>query len=1263
MKLVALIFVILKLGLFGITQELYGQEPPPPDPIMAPSLYSPLNNSTRVEVWPLMAWERIEGAHTYELQISESNDFSDVLISETGYDGILYRVTSFLTPNTRYYWRVRGIDELENSGLWSLPSSFTTRNTGTVLGWKTYSDGQVETPSGLTNVASIHSNYSFYSALNYDGTLVAWNYQDNDEDDALILNEMELPAEISNVVSVSVGSQSIMAILSDNSVVTWGNNCGGALSVPPDLDDAVAVSLGSCSSLILRADGTVIQLGVDSSSLPDNLNSIIAISAGSHNLALGSNGKVVGWGYNEEGQLNFPEDMDEVIAIGTGDDYSLVLKADGTLVSAGLGSILTNNVASLSDIVSISVGIGHSLALKSDGTLVRVFNPDIEFPFFFDDVYDMSVSEGFGLLLVPYYDFGLNFTLHDTPEATIPFDLSVTISEDSSFEELYGISFKVNIDHPDAVVVSGGPSAGEIWGNNYLDIYVLLEDGKVLDVGITKTDGQAANASGNLLNLSIIASTSGTLSLSITDIVAQDRFGNNLSVFSKSISMEVGLGGLPANVVLISPYDADILTEIWPLFSWKPAENAIIYELQVSDNPHFTSTVISEVVENGNLFRTQDALEPDQTYYWRVIGFNGDGIEGTWSEVNEFRTRNVGFVTGWGSSWEGVLNFPEDLYDVVEIAAGGHHNIVLLEDGTIIGWGNNNVGQVNIPENLSEVVSISSGYNHSLALLRDGTVLGWGANQNNQINIPEGLDSVVSIASGAFHNLALLKDGSVVGWGMNNSGQINVPENLSDVVSITAGYGHSLALISDGTVVAWGYNEDDDGTFSGQATVPAGLSNVRQIAAGLYSTVVLKQDGTLDGFGSSNYGLLNFPSLTQKVVSISSFWGHTLALLEDGTVKSWGNYEYDSEFVVPQDLSNIVSVSAGLEHSLAIISEPEPVQVFPGDTNRDGIVNTVDILNIGLYHAQTGRNNNNPGVTWANVEGYTRRVWDPTSKGGLLPHVDANGDGIINFEDVFAISTNYGKRVDNPEDFNFITTFGKELNSDEIQSDSIFVLAELFENQLIFRFDSEVSVYGIYLNIRFPDQVESVAYVRKSTEIGEGVFELDRFSDNTLDFAVSRFNHTLYVGDGVIARFRLNIENPELDLGSLTINRAVAYLETGKSIPLYFDLPVAPVSTPNDFSDQLPSQTTLRPNYPNPFNPTTVIEYQLASNSNVRLDVFDPLGRRVTTLVNSQVLAGTHSLTFDASRLTSGVYILVMTATDENTGDTKKYIQKMMLLK
>jgi hypothetical protein len=75
-------------------------------------------------------------------------------------------------------------------------------------------------------------------------------------------------------------------------------------------------------------------------------------------------------------------------------------------------------------------------------------------------------------------------------------------------------------------------------------------------------------------------------------------------------------------------------------------------------------------------------------------------------------------------------------------------------------------------------------------------------------------------------------------------------------------------------------------------------------------------------------------------------------------------------------------------------------------------------------------------------------------------------------------------------------------------------------------------------------------------------------------------------------------------------------------------------------------QFSLAQNFPNPFNPATVIGYHLAATRDVQLVVYDLLGREIQTLVSQRQTAGTYSVSFNASRLATGVYFYRLKAGD-----------------
>jgi len=77
-------------------------------------------------------------------------------------------------------------------------------------------------------------------------------------------------------------------------------------------------------------------------------------------------------------------------------------------------------------------------------------------------------------------------------------------------------------------------------------------------------------------------------------------------------------------------------------------------------------------------------------------------------------------------------------------------------------------------------------------------------------------------------------------------------------------------------------------------------------------------------------------------------------------------------------------------------------------------------------------------------------------------------------------------------------------------------------------------------------------------------------------------------------------------------------------------------------------------NYPNPFNPSTTISYQIPENSFVNLVVYNSLGQKVEELVNQEQASGKYSVKFNAANLPSGVYIYKLQT--DNFSDVKKML-------
>ena len=111
----------------------------------------------------------------------------------------------------------------------------------------------------------------------------------------------------------------------------------------------------------------------------------------------------------------------------------------------------------------------------------------------------------------------------------------------------------------------------------------------------------------------------------------------------------------------------------------------------------------------------------------------------------------------------------------------------------------------------------------------------------------------------------------------------------------------------------------------------------------------------------------------------------------------------------------------------------------------------------------------------------------------------------------------------------------------------------------------------------------------------------------------------------------------------------------------------------NPISTEIPEKFELSQNYPNPFNPVTKIRFSIpnavilsgAKNPDIKLVIYDALGKEIQTLVNQTLSPGTYEVDWDASAYPSGVYYYMIKAGDSSTGSGQvfKETKKMVLIK
>jgi hypothetical protein len=104
----------------------------------------------------------------------------------------------------------------------------------------------------------------------------------------------------------------------------------------------------------------------------------------------------------------------------------------------------------------------------------------------------------------------------------------------------------------------------------------------------------------------------------------------------------------------------------------------------------------------------------------------------------------------------------------------------------------------------------------------------------------------------------------------------------------------------------------------------------------------------------------------------------------------------------------------------------------------------------------------------------------------------------------------------------------------------------------------------------------------------------------------------------------------------------------------------------NPVSSEIPISFNLHQNFPNPFNPATIIKYDLPQDVNVTIKIYDLLGMEIETLVNNELgKAGRYEINWDAAKYASGVYIYRIEAGDPSSSSGGAFVQsrKMVLIK
>lgn len=241
------------------------------------------------------------------------------------------------------------------------------------------------------------------------------------------------------------------------------------------------------------------------------------------------------------------------------------------------------------------------------------------------------------------------------------------------------------------------------------------------------------------------------------------------------------------------------------------------------------------------------------------------------------------------------------------VLVSGGNRLFINEKGEIEGLGEEAIRAAKlIPQIEGKVVHLAKGGENYAAVDDKGKVHCWGTNVHGECEVPADLGPVAEVACGDTHTLALLKDGTVRSWGGKKPPiGSEVLDDLRDVVQIGAqGYfgSTSVALQRDGTIVVWGNPRMRE-------MVPRDNFHAKQIVCGWGYVGALLQDGTVRVWGDAENPITQVPNGLGKVTALAGGDQHCLALQEDGKIVAWGS-NYFGEGMVPSILSGATQIAA-----------------------------------------------------------------------------------------------------------------------------------------------------------------------------------------------------------------------------------------------------------------------------------------------------------------------------------------------------------------
>ena len=225
------------------------------------------------------------------------------------------------------------------------------------------------------------------------------------------------------------------------------------------------------------------------------------------------------------------------------------------------------------------------------------------------------------------------------------------------------------------------------------------------------------------------------------------------------------------------------------------------------------------------------------------------------------------------------------------------------------------------------------------------------------------------------------------------------------------------------------------------------------------------------------------------------------------------------------------------------------------------------------------------------------------------------------------------------------------IESPDSQDGLLYTFANIYDPRAATLTNSKaINFTSLYDNsnqhpVLFGTYPEEITTVEMNSSLN---FKTDAYDTDGDELTYEWFQHGSPVGGDKVSRITFTVPGPD------TVTVVVSDGENEASFKWTF---LVEELSLDDVSDNIPDKFELGPLAPNPFNPTLFINYSVAKDGPVKIEVYNLLGQSVAKLVDAELKAGKHSIQWDASKFSTGMYLVKMEA------EGYKSVKKTILLK